>query len=128
MSGYRYETDLVSWELTDPYGWPLSLTNTSKTIMREIRLDSLLNEEGEYSECLYSASLEGDDGFYKISWDNKSKLFSLWTINGDEQLRIKLCSETIYDCDSLVKLIMESNDLKLMPVCIPKNKLNETLR
>lgn len=128
MSGYRYETDLVSWELTDPYGWPLSLTNTSKTIMREIRLDSLLNEEGEYSECLYSASLEGVDGFYKISWDNKSKLFSLWTLSGDEQLRIKLNSETIYDCDSLIKMIMESNDLKLMPVCIPKNKLNETLR
>lgn len=124
---YRYETDLVSWELTDINGWPLSLTN-HKSVIREIRLNNLLEEDGEYKNCLYSASLEGSGGFYKISWDNKSKLFSLWTINGDEQLRIKLCSETIYDCDSLIKLIMESNNLKLMPVCIPKNNLNETLR
>jgi hypothetical protein len=134
MSVYRYETDLVSWELTDPYGWPLSLTNTSKSVMREIRLDGLLNEEGEYNDCLYTASLEGNEfvygkGYYKISWEKKTKLLSLWTIGTDDkELRIKLKAETIYDCDSLVKLIMESNDLKLMPVCIPKNKLNETLR
>lgn len=129
MSGYRYETDLVSWELTDPYGWPLSLTSfTNKSVMREIRLDNLLNEEGEYADCLYTASLEGDEavygkGYYKISWEKKTKLLSLWTISTDDKdLRIKLKAETIYDCDPLIKLIMESNNLKLMPVCIPTNK------
>ena len=123
MSEYRYKTDLVSWELTDPYGWPLSLTNTSKSVMREIRLDNLLNEEGEYADCLYTASLEEKDGngYYKISWEKKTKLLSLWTIGTDDkELRIKLKAETIYDCDPLIKLIMESNNLKLMPVCIPK--------
>lgn len=118
MSGYRYETYLVSWELTDSYGWPLSLAN-----IRDIRLDGLLNEEGKCDDYLYTASLEEKDGngYYKISWEKKTKLLSLWTIDTDDkELRIKLKAETIYDCDPLIKLIMESNNLKLMPVCIPK--------
>lgn len=124
LSTIRFETKLVSWELTDEYGWPLA-GDSAKSITRDMRIDDLLEEEGEYNDCLYTASLEGNEfvygkGYYKISWEKKTKLLSLWTIGTDDkELRIKLKSETIYDCDSLVQLLMDSNDLKLMPVCVP---------
>lgn len=120
----RFETQLVSWELTDEYGWPLS-GDSAKSITRDMRIDDLLEEEGEYQNCLYQASLESKESgleHYKICWETKTKKLTLWTImsGGNRELRISLNSETIHGCDALVQLLMDSNDLKLMPVCIPE--------
>ena len=78
----RFETQLVSWELTDEYGWPLA-GDSAKSITRDMRIDDLLEEEGKYQNCLYQASLESKESgleHYKICWETKTKKLTLWTV------------------------------------------------
>lgn len=108
----------LRWEMTDYYGYPVELSQ-----IRNERIDGLLSAQSDVhqEDIRYSLSLRKIDedgwGHYNIDWyQGKLTLYSTVYDDSQPHLRIKLNSDSFERSEELVGLLIQGNNLELMPV------------
>jgi hypothetical protein len=108
----------LKWEMTDRYGYPVKLSE-----IRGERIDTVLSNQsdGVTSQSIrYSISLKklDEDGWGHYNCDVYEGKLSLYSTIGDgsNHIRIKLKCEDLVRAEELVQLLIEGNNLEVMPV------------
>lgn len=112
------------WEMTDEYGYPVKLSQ-----VRNERIDNILDESprgyNNSEECLssirYSISMRkrDEDGWGHYNFDLFKGKLSLYSTVDDEStshLRIKFNCTDFTTAESLIDLVIQSNNMEVMPI------------
>lgn len=102
----------LRWEMSDEYGYPVKLAE-----IRNERIESVLSDDNSADvngSIRYSIALRKTDeegwGHYRIElWKGKLSL-------SGEHLNVKFKCEDLIQAEGLIKLLIDGNNLELMPV------------